>query len=279
MRNPANRMTDANPGHRCARCRLVLCHCLCDLIPRVETRTHVVLILHQMEERKTSNTGRLALRCLPNSTLVIRGAPGHPIEGPVGSKGATPTPCCCFPTRTRGRLTPGAITRARSRWWYPTEPGDKRSGSAGGCQDLSTCPALWLHAPRRRPIACARPGTRSGWPPWRRSRRHWACWRDRPSVTSCCESSMSWSSARCGCDPRPHDIGASVQSSSQRRRPIDRQSGRWVVAPRADTSSDVDFGVEDPRQNVSPISGRGGAQLIDEVLEFRFTAPNSTPNP
>jgi DTW domain-containing protein len=80
MRNPANRMTDTNAGHRCARCRLVLGHCLCDLIPRVETSTHVVLILHQMEDRKTSNTGRLALRCLPNSTLVIRGAPGHPIE-------------------------------------------------------------------------------------------------------------------------------------------------------------------------------------------------------
>lgn len=41
-----------------------------------------------------------------------------------------------------------------------------------------------------------------------------------------------------------------------------------MVAPRPDTSSDVDFGVEDPRQNVSPISGRGRVQLVDEVLEF-----------
>lgn len=97
MRNPANRMTDANPGHRCARCRLVLCHCLCDLIPRVETRTHVVLILHQMEERKTSNTGLLALRCLPNSTLVIRGTPGHPIEGSRWKQGGDTDTVLLFP--------------------------------------------------------------------------------------------------------------------------------------------------------------------------------------
>ena len=79
MRNPANRMTSAKPGHRCADCRLVLADCLCALIPRLETRTHVVLILHQMEASKTSNTGLLALRCLPNSSIVIRGAPGRPI--------------------------------------------------------------------------------------------------------------------------------------------------------------------------------------------------------
>jgi DTW domain-containing protein YfiP len=47
--------------------------CLCALIPRIETRTRVVLILHQLEERKTSNTGRLAVRCLPNSRVLVRG--------------------------------------------------------------------------------------------------------------------------------------------------------------------------------------------------------------
>jgi DTW domain-containing protein YfiP len=80
MRNPANRMTDGDAGHRCADCRLTKPDCLCTLIPRVETRTRVVLVLHQFEDRKTSNTGRLALRCLPNSALVIRGAPGQLID-------------------------------------------------------------------------------------------------------------------------------------------------------------------------------------------------------
>ena len=43
------------------------------MIPRIETRTRVVLVLHQLEDRKTSNTGRLALRCLTNGEIVIRG--------------------------------------------------------------------------------------------------------------------------------------------------------------------------------------------------------------
>lgn len=75
MRNRANRTGDGGtaPASRCERCRLMRADCLCALIPRVETRTRVVLILHQLEDGKTSNTGRLALRCLPNSALVIRG--------------------------------------------------------------------------------------------------------------------------------------------------------------------------------------------------------------
>jgi DTW domain-containing protein YfiP len=73
MRDPANRMTTGVPSHRCVRCRLPHAACLCDLIPRVETRTRVVLVLHQLEDCKTSNTGRLALRCLPNGEIIIRG--------------------------------------------------------------------------------------------------------------------------------------------------------------------------------------------------------------
>lgn len=73
MRNPRNRMIDGVPNHRCACCRLTRSDCLCALIPQVETRTRVVVVLHEQEDRKTSNTGRLASRCLPNSEVVVRG--------------------------------------------------------------------------------------------------------------------------------------------------------------------------------------------------------------
>jgi DTW domain-containing protein YfiP len=43
--------------------------CICALIPRLITRTRLVLILHQLEHRKTTNTGRLAARCLINSQV------------------------------------------------------------------------------------------------------------------------------------------------------------------------------------------------------------------
>lgn len=73
MRNPIYRRTPEAEARRCPECRLARAACLCGLIPRVETRTRVVLILHQLELRKTTNTGRLALRCLPNGEVVIRG--------------------------------------------------------------------------------------------------------------------------------------------------------------------------------------------------------------
>ena len=47
--------------------------CICALIPRVETRTRLLLVLHQLEDKKPTNTGRLAARCLVNSAIAARG--------------------------------------------------------------------------------------------------------------------------------------------------------------------------------------------------------------
>jgi DTW domain-containing protein YfiP len=55
--------------------------CICALLPRLETRTRVVFILHQLEANKPTNTGLMAARCLPNSTVVYRGrSPGDAAE-------------------------------------------------------------------------------------------------------------------------------------------------------------------------------------------------------
>ncbi len=47
--------------------------CICALLPRLETRTRVVLLLHQLEVGKPTNTGVVAARCLANSAIVHRG--------------------------------------------------------------------------------------------------------------------------------------------------------------------------------------------------------------
>lgn len=60
--------------YRCPECRMHRSLCICALVPRLETRTRVVLVLHQLEARKTTNTGRLAARCLTGSRVVMRGA-------------------------------------------------------------------------------------------------------------------------------------------------------------------------------------------------------------
>lgn len=67
-------MTRRHNSHlRCDRCRMHGSLCVCDLIPRIETRTRLVLVIHRYEHRKPTNTGRLAVLCLPNSEVCVRG--------------------------------------------------------------------------------------------------------------------------------------------------------------------------------------------------------------
>jgi DTW domain-containing protein YfiP len=64
--------------------------CICALIPRVETRTRLVLVIHRYEDRKPTNTGRLAAECLVNSEVVVRGHAAHPSAGVTLSRGVQP---------------------------------------------------------------------------------------------------------------------------------------------------------------------------------------------
>ena len=61
------------PHLRCADCRLHRSLCICALLPRLETRTRLFLVVHQLEATKPTNTGLLAARCLVNSAVVYRG--------------------------------------------------------------------------------------------------------------------------------------------------------------------------------------------------------------
>ena len=62
--------------------------CVCALIPRVVTRTRLLLVIHRFEARKPSNTGRLAAACLPNSEVIVRGHAGLPDVGLPASGGS-----------------------------------------------------------------------------------------------------------------------------------------------------------------------------------------------
>jgi DTW domain-containing protein YfiP len=56
--------------------------CLCVILPSLSTRTQLVLVLHQLEARKTTNTGRIAALCLPGSRIVVRGRDDRAALGP-----------------------------------------------------------------------------------------------------------------------------------------------------------------------------------------------------
>jgi len=63
--------------------------CVCALIPRLTTRTGLVLVIHRYEERKPTNTGRLAALCLTESRVLVRGheaSPGDSFEPPPGTR-------------------------------------------------------------------------------------------------------------------------------------------------------------------------------------------------
>ena len=61
------------PVAPCQVCFLHLTRCICHLIPSLKLRTRIALVVHTKELKRTTNTGRLALRALPNSEMFIRG--------------------------------------------------------------------------------------------------------------------------------------------------------------------------------------------------------------
>lgn len=64
-----------NARLRCERCRVHKSLCFCEQIPRLETKTQLVLVIHHREARKPTNTGQLAAECLTNSRVIFRGLP------------------------------------------------------------------------------------------------------------------------------------------------------------------------------------------------------------
>jgi DTW domain-containing protein YfiP len=76
------------PG-RCPRCWIKTEFCLCAEVPRVETRTRVVVVRHEREAEKSTNTARVAALALPNSQLLEFDGTPESVEGALaGLEGA-----------------------------------------------------------------------------------------------------------------------------------------------------------------------------------------------
>ena len=56
---------------QCAQCVRPQSHCLCGLIPRIESRTRILLLQHPSEANHALNTARLAALGLVNAELLI----------------------------------------------------------------------------------------------------------------------------------------------------------------------------------------------------------------
>ncbi len=125
-----------NGALRCPGCRLHGSLCVCALIPRLETRTRLVLYIHRFEERKPTNTGLLAASCLTNSEVRFRGRPADdrsPFVCPEGSdalvlfpyEGATPL------ERLERRARPVTLVVPDGNWRQASKMYKRVPGLAG----------------------------------------------------------------------------------------------------------------------------------------------------
>ncbi len=62
----------------CADCFLHRERCICDQLPFLDLKTRVCLVIHSKELKRTTNTGRLALKILKNSEMKVRGDNAEP---------------------------------------------------------------------------------------------------------------------------------------------------------------------------------------------------------
>ncbi len=99
--------------------------CICAMLPRIDTRTRVLVVLHQLEAVKPTNTGIVAARCLTNSAVVYRGrAPEGAERPPVAEAlGSGVQPLLLFPHDTatpleswRGTREPVALVVPDGTW-------------------------------------------------------------------------------------------------------------------------------------------------------------------
>lgn len=70
-----SRTTSDLPG-RCPRCWLRTGFCICAEVPKVVTKTEVVVVRHEREAWKSTGTARIALQALQGSRLVEYGEDG-----------------------------------------------------------------------------------------------------------------------------------------------------------------------------------------------------------
>ncbi len=88
---------------RCARCHLHECLCICPHIPRLSTRTRLVVVIHRSEVRKPTNSGGLATLCLENSELWEHGRDA-PSQAPLTLAPGT-RPVLLYPSRAATPLS------------------------------------------------------------------------------------------------------------------------------------------------------------------------------
>lgn len=91
----------------CPGCALHHSLCICALMPCLDLKTKVSLVIHAKEIKRTTNTGRLAVRMLSNSEVYVRGQSVEPV---VIELAAGYRPLLFFPSEEARELSSDLIS-------------------------------------------------------------------------------------------------------------------------------------------------------------------------
>lgn len=68
---------------RCVACWLPPSLCVCDLLVPLDLRTRLVILVHHVERIKSSNTGRLVAKMVPQPIVRVHGDPAREPHAPI----------------------------------------------------------------------------------------------------------------------------------------------------------------------------------------------------
>ncbi len=147
--------TSPNLTGRCRRCFLPTRYCLCDAVPRVETRARFVIVRHAREIWKSTNTGRLAALALSHCELRTYGGPDSALSLEDLARAGS---WLLFPGSPEGDA---GITEARQivvldGTWHEARHMLNRLKPLAGLPRLSlAAPAIGINRLRRSPFPAA----------------------------------------------------------------------------------------------------------------------------
>lgn len=109
MLRHTNLMSTPALNQRCPQCCIQQALCFCSQIPKLDFQTKVIIIMHHLEQKISTNTARLALRCLTNSQLLYRGLKQQPVVMTQVNNFNHYHPLFLFPSLDAQTLTPELV--------------------------------------------------------------------------------------------------------------------------------------------------------------------------
>ena len=96
--------------HRCPGCEIRRALCFCDLIPRIELQTRLIVLMHASEEVLPTNSARLAVKALTNSELRVHGRKDDRMSTSGLSVAGRPS-LLLYPSANAVELTPEFVSK------------------------------------------------------------------------------------------------------------------------------------------------------------------------